>query len=197
MSGRKQFDETQVLTAAMTAFWRNGYEATSVSDLEAATGLNKSSLYNAYGSKEELYTRCLDRFAELYSRNLVAQLENEDFRAGVEGFFDMLVDRLESRDVPKGCLATMAAMEVGGGDSAAAKRIQTSLDQMREAFVGRCRKAMDDGQLPQDTDAEAMGAMLLAMTRGIAVLNRGHPDPELGRAAVRGMLATLDRPATN
>ncbi len=197
MSGRKQFDETQVLTAAMTAFWRNGYEATSVSDLEEATGLNKSSLYNAYGSKEELYTRCLDRFAELYSGNLMAQLENEDFKAGIEGFFDMLVGRLESKDVPKGCLATMAAMEVGGGDSAAAIRIQNGLEQMRDAFVGRCQKAVSDGQLPRDTDAAAMGAMLLAMTRGIAVLNRGHPDHELGRAAVRGMLAALDRPARN
>lgn len=197
MSGRKQFDETEVLNAAMTAFWRNGYEATSVSDLEEATGLNKSSLYNAYGSKEELYTRCLDRFAELYSSNLVAQLENEDFRAGIEGFFDMLVGRLESKEVPKGCLATMAAMEVGGGDSVAATRIQNGLEQMREAFVARCRRAVDDGQLPRDTDVQAMGAMILAMTRGIAVLNRGHPDPELGRAAVRGMLATLDRPPGN
>ncbi len=197
MSGRKQFDETQVLNAAMTAFWRSGYEATSVSDLEEATGLNKSSLYNAYGSKEELYTRCLDRFAELYSANLVAQLDNEDFRAAIEGFFDMLVGRLESKDVPKGCLATMAAMEVGGGDSLAATRIQNGLEQMREAFVARCRKAVVDGQLPRDTDVQAMGAMILAMTRGIAVLNRGHPDPELGRAAVRGMLAALDRPAGN
>lgn len=197
MSGRKQFDEARVLTAAMTAFWRNGYKATSMSDLEEATGLNKSSLYNAYGSKEELYTRCLDRFAELYSVNLVAQLENEDFRAGIEGFFGMLVDRLESREIPKGCLATMAAMELGGGDSAAAVRIRNGLKQMRRAFVGRCRKAVSDGQLPQDTDAEAIGAMLLAMTRGIAVLSRGHPDRELGRSAVRGMLAALDRPAGN
>ncbi|MEM8645620.1 MAG: helix-turn-helix domain-containing protein, partial [Pseudomonadota bacterium] len=64
MSGRKQFNEDEALEAAMRAFWQRGYEATSLSDLEAATGLNKSSLYNAFESKEALFVRCLERYSE-------------------------------------------------------------------------------------------------------------------------------------
>ncbi|MGI9464400.1 MAG: TetR family transcriptional regulator C-terminal domain-containing protein, partial [Aestuariivirgaceae bacterium] len=150
-------------------------------------------LYNAYGNKQELYTRCLETFGERYGQQLVKQLDNPDFRAGIEGFFTLLVERLESKSLPKGCLATMAAMEIGGGTSLAAKRVKTNLETVRTAFADRCAQAVADGQVPADTDCEAFAAMLLAMTRGIAVLNRGHPDPEVVRAAKRGILATLDR----
>ncbi len=192
MTGRKQYNETEALDAAMTAFWNDGYEATSVQDLERATGLNKSSLYNAYGSKEQLFTRCMERFSELYGRRMQTELDHPDFRSAVGGFFGRLVARLEDEALPKGCLATMAAMEFGGAEGEAAGRVEANLDWMHHAFRERCVRAIEDGQLPGDADAAAIAAMLLAMTRGIAVLNRGHSDPDLVRRAVSGMLAALD-----
>ena len=191
MSGRKQYDETAALDAAMNAFWHDGYEATSVQNLERATGLNKSSLYNAYGSKEQLFTRCLERFKEVHSSRLRRELEHPDFGAAIESFFGRLVERLEDEEVPKGCLATMAAMEFGGADCEAARRVEANLDWMYDAFRRRCARAVAEGELPCETDADSVAAMLLAMTRGVAVLNRGHSDPELVRAAVRGLLASL------
>ncbi len=193
MSGRKQFNEAAALDAAMTAFWSDGYEATSVQDLERATGLNKSSLYNAYGSKERLFARCMERFGELYGMRLRSELDHADFASAVEGFFARLVERLEDDDLPKGCLATMAAMEFGGRGSEAARRVEANLEWMRGAFRSRCARAVEDGQLPENTDADAVAAMLLAMTRGVAVLNRGHSDPAVVRQAVKGMMASLTR----
>lgn len=193
MSGRKQFNEADALDAAMTAFWSGGYEATSVQDLERATGLNKSSLYNAYGSKEHLFARCMERFSELYGVRLQRELDHPDFTAAVEGFFARLVDRLENESVPKGCLATMAAMEFGSEDCEVGKRVEANLDWMRKAFADRCMRAIAEGQLPEDTDADAVAAMLLAMTRGVAVLNRGHSDPALVRQAVKGMMVSLEQ----
>lgn len=191
MSGRKQYNEADALDAAMTAFWTEGYEATSLQDLERATGLNKSSLYNAYGSKEQLFTRCMERFSELYGRQLRSELDEPDFVRAVEGFFGRLVERFEDETVPEGCLQTMAAMEFGGGGGDAARRVEANLEWMRDAFRKRCARAVAEGQLSADTDANAMAAMLLAMTRGVAVLNRGHSDPRLVREAVKGMLAAL------
>ena len=192
MSGRRQFNEEQVLDAAMTAFWRHGFEATSLADLEQATGLNKSSLYNAYGSKEELYGRCLERFSGLYGRGMMAELETTNFRSGVEAFFARLVSRLEDGDVPGGCMATMAAMELGGDGGAVARRVEANLEGLRQAFRQSCARAVEAGELPRDTDCDAIAAMLLAMTRGVAVLNRGHSDPDVVRDAVRGMISSLD-----
>jgi TetR/AcrR family transcriptional repressor of nem operon len=192
MSGRKQYDETAALDAAMKAFWSAGYEATSVQDLERATGLNKSSLYNAYGSKQQLFARCLERFSELYGRRMQSELDAPDFNAAIEGFFGRLVERLEDETLPKGCLATMAAMEFGGAGGEAARRVEANLDGLRDAFAKRCARGVAEGQLPSGTDSDAVAAMLLAMTRGVAVLNRGHSDPGLVRQAVGGMLASLN-----
>ena len=195
MSGRKQFDEDQVLDAAMRAFWRDGFQATSLAQLEAATGLNKSSLYNSYGSKDELFKQCLERFTQYYGSRLVDALDHPDFRTSIENFFSRLVERLEDPDLPKGCLATMAAMELGGGNGPPAHLVETNLEAVRLAFRKRCARAVTDGQLPSDADCDALAAMLLAMTRGIAVLNRGHSDPSVVRAAVRGVLGSIDQAA--
>ena len=65
MAGMKQFDENRALDGAMKVFWQNGFIATSYPELMEATGLNKSSLYNAFGDKQALYRRCLERFAEV------------------------------------------------------------------------------------------------------------------------------------
>ena len=192
MIGRKQFDETRALDAAMTAFWQHGFEATSVQDLEQVTGLSKSSLYNAYGSKEELFTRCIERYSVLYSQRLQKELDHPDFRAAIGGFFGRLLNRLEDDAVPNGCLATMAAMEFGASAGVVGRRVEAHLDWMHDAFRRRCARAIEDGQLPRDRDADSLAAMILAMTRGVAVLNRGHSDPALVRDAIKGMLAALD-----
>ncbi|MEM7774312.1 MAG: TetR/AcrR family transcriptional regulator [Pseudomonadota bacterium] len=191
MSGRKQFDEDQVLDAAMLAFWRSGYEATSVADLEAATGLSKSSLYNAFGNKDDVFLRCLERFSELYGHDLVTELDQDDFHSAIRAFFDRLIARFANRRLPNGCLATMAALEVGRRQGLAAKHVRKGLDSMRAVFESRCARAVRDGQLPRDTDCFALSTTMLALTRGIAVLNRGHPDAHLLTAAVDGFLASL------
>ena len=195
MSGRRQFNEDQVLDAAMHAFWRDGYQATSMAELEAATGLNKSSLYNSYGSKEALFGRCLERFGERYGSQLLDALNHADFKSGIEDFFARLVERLQDASLPKGCLATMAALELGGSESASAHLIEFNLEAVRVAFSKRCAQAVSVGQLPPETDCDALAAMFLAMTRGIAVLNRGHSDPTVVRAAVRGLLGSLNQAA--
>ena len=65
MVGRpRQFDEEQVLDAAMKAFWANGYEATSLADLVSVTGLHKGSLYQAFGDKHSLFVQTLNRYLQ-------------------------------------------------------------------------------------------------------------------------------------
>ena len=193
MSGRKQFDEETSLDRAMLVFWQKGYEATSLADLEAAMGLSKSSIYNAYHSKEALYTRCLDRFGGQHGQAMLAELAAPDFHAALARFFDRLLDRLDADDLPPGCLATMAALEVGGTGTAPACKVVEGLDTMRGVFEQRCRKAVRDGQLPPGTDCAGMAAAILATTRGIAVLNRGYGDTAVARAAVRHLLDSLAR----
>lgn len=191
MSGRKQFNEDYALDAAMKVFWHQGYEATSLSDLETATGLNKSSIYNTYQSKEILFNRCLERFIEEYGKEAIARLDHPDFNAAITGFFDQLFKAYDNPDLPTGCLATMATMEVGGTDNRASDLVIELMERMRTRFEQRCKQAVNDGQLSANGDCAALAAMILSMTRGIAVLNRGYGDMDIARQAIKGMLYAI------
>ncbi|MEH6468329.1 MAG: TetR/AcrR family transcriptional regulator [Porticoccus sp.] len=188
MSGRKQFNEVNALDAAMKVFWSKGYEATSLSDLEAATGLNKSSIYNTFQSKEILFNHCLERFIEEYGKEAIAKLDHPDFKTAITGFFDQLFKAYDNPDLPTGCLATMAIMEVGGADNRASDLVIELMERMRTRFEQRCKQAVNDRQLDANSDCAAMAAMILSMTRGIAVLNRGYGDMDIARQAIKGML---------
>ncbi len=193
MAGRKQFDEDRALDAAMTMFWLKGYEATSLADLEAATGLGKSSLYNAYQSKDALFARCLDRFQRRHGGSLREELAHPRFETAVERFFEGLLQRFEDPALPNGCLVTMASMEVGSADCPAASLLSDAVDRLRSDLERRCAQAVEDGELDPSADIPALAAMMVAMTRGIAVLNRGQGNAAMARQAVQGMLGALAR----
>ena len=192
MSGRKQFDETEVIDAAMMEFWRGGYEATSVTALETATGLNKSSLYNAFVSKEELFVRCLERYMKLYGEALVLELEHPDFRQAVEGFFNRMLSRFSDKSLPQGCLATFAAMEADGIGEAVTRCIEGSAEGTQSGFAKRCKRAVADGDLPADTDCESLAALLTSIARGIAVLDQSGRSRKMTKPAVDGALSMID-----
>ncbi len=191
MSGRRQFNEDEALEAAMQAFWAKGYEATSMCDLEAATGLNKSSIYNTFESKEGLFVRCLERYSERVAKPLIWELKKPEFRAAITGFFDRLVSRFDDPGAPPGCLATMAAMELGQSDGKTANLICANLQTMQDAFEARCVQAVSDGELAADTNCAALAALLVSMTRGLAVINRAEGDSSLARQAVDGLLNSV------
>lgn len=185
MAGRKQFDERNAVKEATDLFWERGYEAASLTDLEAATGLNKSSLYNAYGSKEGLYLKCLEYYFECYGGALLVELESGDFKTSITGFFDTLIARLEDKSLPRGCLMTRTAMEMGGKPGRLAS---DTLDKLRRAFQRRCEEAVESGELEAGTDCEAKAAGLLATSLGLTVMNQGFGDTNMLREAVRGMV---------
>ena len=112
MVGMKQFDEDRALDGAMEMFWRNGFSGTSYPDLMRATGLNKSLLYNAFGDKQALYLRCLERFAEVHDEKLRRRLDAQRLEDAVGGFFDELLDRFRQPDLPGGCMLTAAALSI-------------------------------------------------------------------------------------
>ena len=176
----------------MRAFWQAGYEATSVTDLERATGLNKSSLYNAFGSKEGLYLRCLDRYAALYSEALIAELAAPRFRDAAENFLVKVLDRPGKGGLPRGCFVTMAGMEEVAAGGKVGRRVAQCIESLFAALRGRCEQAKEEGELPPEADCDQVAALLVALARGIAVLDRSEGGKEGARLALSGALAAID-----
>lgn len=175
----------------MHAFWRRGFEATSVVELEAATGLNKSSLYNTFASKEALFQRCLERYGACHGQALLDQLAAADLFEALEGFFNALLSRFDDPSVPNGCMSTIAAMEPVAAEGAVAASVSSAVETVRRAFAKRLNEAKASGALRADAPTEDLAALLTATARGLAVLDRVPDARGTARQAVRGALAAV------
>ena len=191
MAGTKRFEPAVALDRAVRVFWERGFEGASYSELTSATGLNKSSLYNAFGDKQALYIKCLKRFNETVGAPEMAILDRPDFADAIAGCFEAMVRRMNDGTSPRGCLMTMAALELGGTDGAIGMIIRANLQQWATALRARCDRAARDGELPPDTDTEALASLFLAVMRGLPALNRGLGDLSASALAVKALLQML------
>lgn len=194
MGGVKQFDEDEALDGTMQVFWESGYSGTSYPELMRATGLNKSSLYNAFGDKQALYLRCLERYTEVHGERLRRHLDAKRLDAAIGGFFDELIGRFRRPDLPAGCMMTAAALELGGADDMAGRCIRDRMRELESLLRRRLDRAVRDGELPANADTLSLASFLLAMTRGLAALHRGYGDVSSVMRARRAMMQILESP---
>ena len=145
MAGTKRFEPSEALDRAVRVFWERGFEGASYSELTSATGLNKSSLYNAFGDKQALYIKCLERFSETVGAPEMATLDRPDFADAIASFFEGMVRRMNDAASPRGCLPlTMAALELGGTEGAIGAIIRNNLQQWAATLQARCDRAVRD-----------------------------------------------------
>ena len=192
----REFDEDIALEAAMRRFWAAGYTATSVRDLGDAMRLGPASVYNAFGDKRALFTRCLDRYLDANMRARIARVEKTfPPRQAIEAFLAEIVERsLESR---LGCLLANAALEVAPHDPDIADVVAERMDEL-EAFFRRCVQAgQRDGSISSDADAADVARLLLTTVMGLRVLARGHPKRSVLEGAARAALSVLGKPRRN
>ena len=132
MTGKKAFDEQQVLRAALNVFRLKGYAGAGLSELEAATGLNRSSLYNAYGNKQGLFLRTLILFREAITEMALKELERPNFRDALAAFCEAS-GAFSRPGFPGGCPHTLGSLEMGreGG------KISDELARGIDAMIGR------------------------------------------------------------
>src|SRR4051812_40586855 len=108
------FDPETVLDLATEVFWRHGFQGASLAELTAATGLSKPSLYAAFGDKEALYLRCLERYAQSKSTVQTDLLEQQpDARRAVELFMQAMAKAFTDSALPGGCFVVNGAADCG------------------------------------------------------------------------------------
>jgi len=178
-----EFDSDEVLSAAMREFRQHGYAGTSIKSLERATGLSSGSLYNSFGSKEEVFTRVLHHYNEVVVRKRIA--EHLEAKRPAEGIRSLFLSLLDGPDAGShGCLLTNSAVEFGAGESFFKSDVQDGLETLEKAF----RAAIDQllttqGAAPNSVLAQAHASTplkLLALYQGILVLLRsGRPNEQL------------------
>jgi TetR/AcrR family transcriptional repressor of nem operon len=191
MARPREFDEGAVLDAAVLCFWTNGYDATSVKDLVAQTGITAASLYNAFGDKRALYQRALDRYVEGSIADRIKRCEGLRPLEGIEAFFEEIVRRsLTDRD-RKGCMLVNAALDVAPHDPAFRKVVAEVLFRIEAFFLDRIEAGQVDGTINRTLPAATLAQNLLGVLMGIRVLARVRPERPLLEGVVAPALALL------
>src|SRR4029077_1494301 len=152
-SGRvRQFDADEALDRALEVFWARGYEGATLPELTAAMGINRPSLYAAFGNKEQLFRKALDRYQTGPMSFLTEALRKPTARAVVEAIFSGFIRMQRDRDKARGCLIVSGALASGEE----AQTVRRTLAQLRQAIVTALRerfeRAVQDGDLPARTD---------------------------------------------
>ena len=190
MVGVRQFDEDAVIAEVMDVFWRQGYGATTMDNLAKATGVQRGSLYHAFGGKEELMLAALDRYTQRFSARHRKALEAKDLTEAIEDFLRAHMERMADSKNPAGCLVTNSALECVGHNDAIDRQIVAILSAAETALYDRLRQAQKEGGLKPGQDLRALARFLLGVTRGMAVLHRAFGDLAMVRdVADTAMLA--------
>ena len=185
------FDPEEILDRAMDVFWEKGFEATSLPDIERATGLNRSSLYNTFGSMRDVYYAALDGYRRTTSAAMHNTLSTGSAPDALRAYFNLVVEEAQGKQGRRGCFLANAAVELSPSDPEAARRATESFAGIRAAFQGTIERGQSQGDVPADRDAGALASLLLTGLLGLRVATRSGEPEDVLNDSIDGLLASL------
>ncbi|MFF3664891.1 TetR/AcrR family transcriptional regulator [Microtetraspora malaysiensis] len=185
----RSFDAGTALDRALEVFWRYGYEGTSLTDLTAAMGINKPSLYAAFGNKEELFGKVLARYLDGPGAYTADALDAPTGREAIERLIRGAVDLTAGENTPHGCLC-VNSVHACGPDAHAVRQDAIAVRKAGEAALRRRLERATD--LPSRYEPAALAALVHTISDGIAVqaaAGRSHDElRQIGDLALRALL---------
>lgn len=167
------FDTEEVLERAMRVFWEQGYEGASLTDLTRAMGINRTSMYAAFGNKEDLFRKSLERYTEGPASYGARALREPTSRQVATALLNGAVRATTGISSPAGCLGVQGSLAAGEPGSNARDVLATWREEFVSLLGDRFQQAVDEGDLPPDADAGLLARHLMTVANGIAVQAAG------------------------
>jgi AcrR family transcriptional regulator len=191
MARPRTFDEDRAVDAAMTLFWTFGYEGTSTQDLCEATGLGRSSIYNTFSSKRELFDRALRRYIETKTAAQLELIQSSDLPIR-ERVRRILWDAVEPDPAePLGCLVVNTLIELAPHEPDVAELLDRDHSVRLEALTTAFRTAQAAGEVDADHDPAALAAYVFVVLSGLRVAARAGATQAGQEAVVASALRTF------
>lgn len=184
MGRPREFDVDKALDVALHLFWRKGYEGTSITDLTEAIGITKPSLYAAFGNKEELFRKALDRYVDGPGGYVQTALTKPTAREVVSLLLYGAADAVTNPENPPGCLAVQGALCCGDTAETIKQELVTRRTRGEEDLRKRFQHAIDEGDLPPSSDAADLARYVSAVIQGMAVQAAGGASRDQLRKVV-------------
>ena len=172
MKGRpKEFDRKVALKSAMVTFWKQGFEATSVTDLVEATGVNRGSMYDTFGSKHDLYLEALNTYAADATAHLEETLNSTDGSPleNLRSFFDSIAEMLYSGKICLGCMILNAAVELAPTDPEIASFVKKVSSKQKKLISKTLQQAAIQGELSSSSPHDLLADFAINHLRGLIV----------------------------
>ena len=186
----REFDVEKALDRALKVFWRKGYEGASLSQLTRAMGINRPSLYAAFGNKEALFRKALDRYAEGPAAYVREALDEPTARAVAERLLGGTIDVLTDPRNPRGCLMVQGALACGEAAESVRRELASRRASGEGALRRRFERARAEGDLPADSDPADLARYVATVIHGMSVQAAGEASrEELRRVAEMALRA--------
>jgi len=192
MARTREFDEGQVLEAAMQLFWEKGYEATSLSDLTSRMGIQRPSIYSTFGDKRELFEAALRRYTTSRAFDIRSRLQKyASVKEAFSIFFADIITEEYEEDLSKGCFCINTMVELAPHDEKF--EVLTREHQMYLAviFQETIERGIQTGELDANTDAKSLAQALIVALIGITVMMKSRPQRSFVDNAVAATLTLL------
>jgi AcrR family transcriptional regulator len=184
----REFDVETALDRAMDVFWKRGYESASLPELTAAMGINKPSLYAAFGSKEQLFRKAVERYLGGPGSHVSEAMKLPTARDAVEAMLDGGIEVVTDPKHPGGCMLLQSSMGVGAEAECLKREVTAIREAGLELLSNRLERGKHAGELPSDADCGDLARYFTTVMHGMAVqASGGATKAQLERVAAIAM----------
>ena len=188
----REFDIDRALEAATKQFWAVGYEATSLQDLLKSMGLSKSSLYQTFGNKHELFVRCLDHYQQSMVDKLNVQLDSSDsVKQFIANFLEGVIAEAKNSSGRKGCLLVNTANELSQRDADIAKAVTDGTVNVAKLFQQAIELGKQKKEINVDTSTEHLVSYLITSISGLRTMVKAGAETSTLKPVTDLIIKTL------
>lgn len=192
MARIKEFNEEEVLDKAVALFWTKGYNGTSAQDIVETLGISRSSLYDTFGDKRNLFLKALQQYRTKMSGALIQMIaESNNAAQTIKQIFHNLVHESLDSKIPRGCFMVNSTVELAPHDEEIAALINGNTKDVEDALCAVIKKGQDSGQFSNKSNPRSLARFLFNNISGLRVAARSGTDKKQMDDVIRHLLTVL------
>jgi AcrR family transcriptional regulator len=169
----REFDKAAALERAMEVFWRKGYEGSSVTDLTSAMGIGATSLYAAFGSKDDLFRAAVAHYVHVVGSEIWAAVTDADTAYGaLEGYLMTTARSFTRRNLPSGCLVVLSGLHTSQATETLRAELVAKREQNTRDLAARLLLGVQRGEISENADLEAIARFYVTVQQGMSIQAR-------------------------
>ncbi len=187
----KSFDPDTVLAKAMGVFWEKGYDAASISDLTAAMGINRFSLYDTFGDKHQLYLKALDAYTQSVVEPMVKKINTIHTLDELESYFSMLIDSQHACTCSPCCMMHKAAISQATSDEATRWRVEYVQKRLHEGFCQLFQRFKETRELDPSIKIEDAAWRTMIAQAGLLSFAASPIPVQEAKSAIQALISSF------